>query len=124
MSTILLVTPISCFHRAVQGVTSVDAVFYEKIFFDNPKDNSYYAYTTYIQDGELKVSITDQNLKVTMLEFSKRSNSIRYVDAYRNFIVVEERCPGATVSYWVIKIVERNKCFELKAFPVDSKKDN
>ena len=89
------------------------------MWVDVDKDD-YYSYEVYSQDGNIIIEVLDEREKLWTFNFCKYPNQLYFIDAYKNFIIVEERKPGATVSYWLIQIIEKNDCFTLDAFCVSS----
>jgi hypothetical protein len=88
LALVLLLTPANCFIKTLyEGQTSADRVFKEEIWVNVDKDD-YYSYTVYSQDGNIVIVILDENLKLTTLTFCKSPNTVIFIDAYKNFIIV------------------------------------
>jgi len=51
-------------------------------------------------------------MKVTKLTF-KKNNEVVFRDAYKNFVVVEEKRVNLSICYWVLSITRTNQGFSL-----------
>ena len=78
------------------------------------------------KNGKIQIDILNENNKAFNLVF-KRRNTVEFVDAYQNYIIVQEVTPiGAVLSYFVLEIVyDTEACkFYVDYFAVNPRVDS